>query len=108
MPHSSRRLLKTPTERSEARSVRAAKAVPIWPATMPEEGHRRGLQVGVVQRGARRRSGRPGASRRASSTKKKPAIARARARSRPRNSQARSSIGALDDALARAGAAGGP
>ena len=34
MPQSSRRLLKTPIERSEARSVRAAKAVPIWPATM--------------------------------------------------------------------------
>ena len=37
MPQSSRRLLKTPTERSEARSVRAAKAVPIWPATMPRK-----------------------------------------------------------------------
>ena len=35
MPQSSRRLLKTPTERSEARSVRAANAVPICPATIP-------------------------------------------------------------------------
>ena len=35
MPQSSRRLLRTPTERSEAHSVRAANAVPICPATMP-------------------------------------------------------------------------
>ncbi len=34
IPHSSGRLLKT---RSAARSVRAAKAVPIWPATMPKK-----------------------------------------------------------------------
>ena len=50
MPHSSSRLLNTPTVRSEARSVRAANAVPIWQATMPSEGHRGRLQVGVVQR----------------------------------------------------------
>jgi hypothetical protein len=34
MPQSRRRLLKTPIERSEARSVRAAKAVPIWATTI--------------------------------------------------------------------------
>ena len=37
MPQSSRRLLNTPTERSDARSVRAAKAVPIWQATMAKK-----------------------------------------------------------------------
>ena len=35
MPQSSSGLVNTPTERSEARSVRAAIAVPIWQATMP-------------------------------------------------------------------------
>ena len=30
-------LLNAPTERSEARSVRAGKAVPIWPAIMPRK-----------------------------------------------------------------------
>ena len=35
MPQSSSRFVKKPTERSEARSVRAANAVPIWQATMP-------------------------------------------------------------------------
>ncbi len=52
MPQSSRRLLNTPTENSEARSVREAKAVPIWPTTIAEEGHRRRLLVGVVKRRA--------------------------------------------------------
>jgi hypothetical protein len=37
MPHSRRRLLRTPIERSDARSVRAANAVPIWPATIPKK-----------------------------------------------------------------------
>ena len=35
IPQSSSRLEKTPIERSETRSVRAAIAVPIWQATMP-------------------------------------------------------------------------
>ena len=34
MPYSSSRLLKTPTERSETRSVRAASAVPTWQTTI--------------------------------------------------------------------------
>ena len=37
MPHSSSVFVKTPTERNEARSVRAANAVPIWQATMPRK-----------------------------------------------------------------------
>ncbi len=37
IPQSSSRLERTPIERSEARSVRAAKAVPIWPMTIPRK-----------------------------------------------------------------------
>ena len=35
IPHRSSGLLRRPTERRDARSVRAAKAVPTWQATMP-------------------------------------------------------------------------
>ena len=37
MPHSSRGLLKNPIERSDPRSVREAKAVPSWQATIPRK-----------------------------------------------------------------------
>ena len=51
MPQSSTRLRNTPTERSDARSVRAASAVPIWPAIMPEK------RDGHDPRNSRKRSG---------------------------------------------------
>jgi len=35
IPQSSMGFVKSPTERSEARSVRAATAVPIWQETIP-------------------------------------------------------------------------
>ena len=37
MPPSRNRLVNTPTERSDARSVRTANAVPTWQATMPSQ-----------------------------------------------------------------------
>ena len=37
IPQSRSGLLKTPTDRSEARSVRAAKAVPIWQTTIEKK-----------------------------------------------------------------------
>ena len=37
MPPSRSRLVNTPTLRSDAWSVRAANAVPIWQATMPSQ-----------------------------------------------------------------------
>ena len=53
MPQSSIRLLKKPTARREAASVRAARAVPTWQAAMPAKVIVVAFEVGAVQRSGR-------------------------------------------------------